>query len=125
MLSEMCEIPVSAEQDFKCQVFFDPCRASPGCIPTGSLPEDVQRLCATNPNHPQHTFVFSGKIAEIQCSVMWDSEAVGSFISREFVRRNKVAMMWSSTAIQLANGSVVESSEAANTSGEYKSTSHR
>ena len=112
MLSELCETPVSAEQD-KCQVFYDPCRASPGCIPTGSLQEDVQRLCATNSNHPQHTFIFSGKIAGIQCSVLWDSGAVGSFISREFVRRNKLATKRSSTAMQLANGSVVESSDSA------------
>ena len=70
-------------------------------------------LCAMNPNHPQHAFVFSGKIAGLQCSVLWDSGAVGSFVSREFVRRNKLAMKWSSTAIQLANGSVVESSKAA------------
>ena len=70
-------------------------------------------LCATNPNHPQDTFVFSGKIAGMQCFVLWDSRAVGSFISREFFRRNKLATKWASTAIQLANGSVVESSESA------------
>ena len=114
----------SVHVNAKCQVFYDPCRASPDCIPTGSLPKDVQRLCytekaplqrlcATNPNHPQHTFVFSGKIAGIQCSVLWDSGAVGSFISREFVRRNKLATKWSSTAIQVPNGSVVESSLSA------------
>ena len=113
MLSELCETHVSAEQDFKCQAFYDPCRASPGCIPTGSPPEDAQRLCATNPNHPQHTCVLSGKIAGIQCSVLWDSGAVGSFISRECVRRNKLATKRSSTAIQLANVSVGESSESA------------
>ena len=70
MLSKLCETPVSAEQDFNCQVFYDPCRASPGCIPTGSLPEGVQGLCATNPIHPQRTFVFCSKIAGLQCSLV-------------------------------------------------------
>lgn len=108
-LSELSKQPVPVESDIKCQVFYSPCKAAPGCVQTETLPAAVRRLCTMASAKPQHTFVFDGKVAGVPCSILWDSGAVVSFVSREFIRTHRIATSPSSAAIQLADGSVVES----------------
>ena len=102
---------VPPENNLKYQVFYDPCRAAPGCVPTDDLPDVVKRLCAATPEHPNLTFVFDGKLSNIRSTILWDSGAAVSVLSKSFAKLHKLSTKPSDTAIQLANGTIVESAE--------------
>ena len=113
--SELCTDAVSPEHDSKLVLWYDPCCASPGCVPTARLPAQVQTLLTQQPLSlgRQLTFVFEGKDAGIRRSRPWDSRVARSFISRHFVRLHKLGTSRSTTQVQLADESVVESTETA------------
>ena len=111
--SKFCTDAITPEHDSKFVLWYDPCRASPGCVPTARLPAQVQTLLTQQPLGSQLTFVFEGKVAGIRGSILWDSGVARSFISRHFVRLHKLGTSQSTTQVQLADGSVVESAETA------------
>ena len=50
--SQLCSDTVKPEQDFKCLLMYDPCRAGPGCIPTQGLPVHSNHFWHTNLRAP-------------------------------------------------------------------------
>ena len=109
-LSSMCATVMDTSDDIMCQIWYDPCRASPGSLPLNGLPSQLQALSQSQ-NGSRLTFVFDGKVAGVGCSVLWDSGAAHSFISKDFVRLHKLRTITGCTDVQLADGSVMRSSE--------------
>ena len=82
--SQLCSDAVNPEQDFKCLLMYDLCRAGPGCIPTQGLPLQLKSLLAHRPEGAQLTFVFEGRVHGVRGSFLWNSGAAKSFINRKF-----------------------------------------
>ena len=78
---------------------------------TDDLPDVVKRLCAVTPQHPNLTFVFDGKLSNIRSTIRWDSRAAVSLLSKSFANFHKLSGKPSDTAMQLANGTIVDSAE--------------
>ena len=49
--SKFCTDAITPEHDSKFVLWYDPCRASPGCVPTARLPAQVQTLLTQQPLH--------------------------------------------------------------------------
>ena len=112
-LSALASAPIDSERNVLCDVYYDPCRARSGLLPGSALPHGMQKLCTQTSSSSQLTFVFDGKVAGADCTVLWDSGAATSFISRDFVRLHNLSTAPLDTTVQLANGATAQCSEVA------------
>ena len=71
--SKFCTDAVTPEHNSNFVLWYDPCRASPGCVRTARLPAHAQTLLTQQPLGSQLTFVFQKKVACIRGSTLWES----------------------------------------------------
>jgi hypothetical protein len=64
-------------------VYFDAARTRSGLVPCHALPEGIQQY------HVQHesqlTFVFPGKVAGLHATILWETGAAQTLLSRDVV----------------------------------------
>ena len=97
----------STVSQFVVYVDFPSLRA--GMHSRASLPSAVHNLADTSSEAPPLTFVFNAKVTNIPASVLWDSGAAHSFMSKSFATRNNFTLLPDDMSVETANGEILAS----------------
>jgi hypothetical protein len=89
------------------RVYFDAARTRSGPVLCHAFPAGIQQYHVKHES--QLTFVFPGKVAGLHATILWDSGAAQTFLSRDFVLRHNLPFSPASLPVALADGSRIQS----------------
>ena len=105
-MQQLCTIQQRCEGGLSDTVlFYDPPAFPAGLYTATALPSAVQDLRVPATSDSDLTFVFSAALAGAPCTVLGDTGAKYSFVSKAFAHRHKLAINRSKVPIILADGS--------------------